>query len=240
MQNDEVIWGVIGINHCSYRTSTDSENFCRNPYNVTGLCNRRSCPLANSRYATIIEKEGVCYLYKKVPERAHTPKNLWERVKLLQNYEKALEQIQSHLEFWPGFLIHKNKQRFTKIVQYIIRKKKIEKHADTKIVIVKKKTERRERQREEHAERAAQIEIAIEKELFDRLKNGTYEDIYNYPPKLYNKWLDENEVEQVEYVEEEIAESDQEIEDLDQLIPKRKPKYEIEYEHEIDQLNKLY
>ena len=240
MQNDEVIWGVIGINHCSYRTSTDSENFCRNPYNVTGLCNRRSCPLANSRYATIIEKEGVCYLYKKVPERAHTPKNLWERVKLLQNYEKALEQIQSHLEFWPGFLIHKNKQRFTKIVQYIIRKKKIEKHADTKIVIVKKKTERREQQREEHAERAAQIEIAIEKELFDRLKNGTYEDIYNYPPKLYNKWLDENEVEQVEYVEEEIAESDQEIEDLDQLIPKRKPKYEIEYEHEIDQLNKLY
>ena len=175
-----------------------------------------------------------------MPERAHTPKHLWERVKLLQNYEKALEQIQSHLEFWPEFLIHKNKQRFTKIVQYIIRKKKIEKHADTKIVIVKKKTERRERQREEHAERAAQIEIAIEKELFDRLKNGTYEDIYNYPPKLYNKWLDENEVEQVEYVEEEIAESDQEIEDLDQLIPKRKPKYEIEYEHEIDQLSKLY
>ena len=240
MQNDEVIWGVIGTSHCSYRTSTDSESFCRNPYNVTGLCNRRSCPLANSRYSTIIEKEGVCYLYKKVPERAHTPKHLWERVKLLQNYEKALEQIQSHLEFWPEFLIHKNKQRFTKIVQYIIRKKKIEKHADTKIVIVKKKTERRERQREEHAERAAQIEIAIEKELFDRLKNGTYEDIYNYPPKLYNKWLDENEVEQVEYVEEEIAESDQEIEDLDQLIPKRKPKYEIEYEHEIDQLSKLY
>ena len=47
-------------------------------------------------------------------------------------------------------------------------------------------------------------------------------------------------MEQVEYVEEEIAESDQEIEDLDQLIPKRKPKYEIEYEHEIDQLSKLY
>lgn len=239
MQNDEVIWGVIGNNHCSYRTSTDSENFCRNPYNVTGLCNRRSCPLANSRYATIIEKAGVCYLYKKVPERAHTPKNLWERVKLLQNYEKALEQIQTHLEYWPEFLIHKNKQRFTKIVQYIIRKRKIEKHADTKIVIVKKKSERRERQREEHAERAAQIEIAIEKELFDRLKNGTYEDIYNYPPKLYNKWLDKNEVEEVEYVEEDIAESDQEIEDLDQLVPKR-PKYEIEYEHEIDQLSKLY
>lgn len=104
---------------------------------------------------------------------------------------------------------------------------------------VKKKTERRERQREEHAERAAQIEIAIEKELFDRLKSGTYEDIYNYPPKVYNKWLDENEVEEVEYVEEDIQESDQDIEDLDQLFHK-KPKYEIEYEQEIDQLNNLY
>jgi protein MAK16 len=239
MQNDEVIWGVIGSNHCSYRTSTATENFCRNPYNVTGLCNRRSCPLANSRYATIIEKEGVCYLYKKVPERAHTPKNLWERVKLLQNYEKALDQIQDHLEYWPEFLIHKNKQRFTKIVQYIIRKKKIQKHTDTNIVVVKKKTERREKQREEHAERAAQIEIAIEKELFERLKNGTYEDIYNYPPQLYNKWLDKNKVEEVEYVEEDIQESDQEIEDLDQLFQK-KSEYEIEYEHEIDQLNNLH
>ncbi|KAF7141716.1 hypothetical protein RHSIM_Rhsim06G0078600 [Rhododendron simsii] len=125
MQHDEVIWQVIRHNHCSFMTKITTGNFCRNPYNVTGICNRSSCPLANSRYATIRDHEGVFYLYMKTIERAYMPNKLWERVKLPRNYEKALEIIDKHMMYWPKYLVHKTKQRLTKMTQMRIRMRKL-------------------------------------------------------------------------------------------------------------------
>lgn len=131
-----------------------------------------------------------CYLYMKTIERAHSPKNLWQRVKLNRNYAKALTQLDTHLEFWPKFLVHKNKQRLTKITQYLIRMKRLALKVKPKLVTVPARTEKRERRREAKAESAANIDREIEKELLQRLQSGTYADIYNFPVKQYNKVRD--------------------------------------------------
>ena len=212
MQNDEIIWQVINHNFCSFKSKIAKEHaFCRNVYNVTGLCNKSSCPLANSRYATIREHDGRIYLYMKTIERAHTPKKLWERIKLSQNYTKALETVSEQLEHWPKALQHRNKQRLTKIYQYLVRSRRLKLKATSKLVSVNTKQEKLEGRREEKALKAAKLESSIKGELLERLKRGTYGEIYNFPEIAYNDALDEvtpedKEAQQLEVDEEEEEE----------------------------------
>nr|VDC82232.1 unnamed protein product [Brassica rapa] len=217
MQNDEVIWQAIRHNHCSYMAKIETGIFCRNPYNVTGICNRSSCPLANSRYATIRDHDGVFYLYMKTIERAHMPKNLWERIKLPRNYEKALELIDKHLLYWPKLLQHKVKQRLTKMTQIRIRTRKLNLKTRSnleKVMTMARRDIKREPRREEKALKAAQLEKSIETELLERLMKGVYPKILDYP-ELVQK---EVEVEEEEEEEEEEEPEIEYVEGYDELL----------------------
>lgn len=225
--SDEMIWQVINHQFCSYKAvigkaKSDKTTFCQHPYSVTGLCNRTSCPLANSLYATLREENGKVYLCMKTVERAHSPKNLWEKVLLSRNYAKALTQIDEHLQYFPKVLMHRNKQRLTKIHQYLLRmrKLKLKELAGHKAKIVQaptRKVAQREARREQKALVAAKITQKVEQELVDRLAKGTYGDMYNFAESSYTKALEQKETEEVE-TEEESEEEDsmvQYVEDMD-------------------------
>lgn len=234
------------------KTRTEKkQNFCRNEYNVTGLCNRQSCPLANSRYATIRQHptKATLYLYIKTAERAHMPSKMWEKIKLSNNYTKALEQIDERLIYWPNFMIHKCKQRLTRLTQVQIRMRKIaaeeERLGEKLVPRMAPKIRHREAARERKAERAAKLEKTIERELLERLRQGAYGDQpLNVSEDIWKKVLnameregagmrDEDMDEGIETDEEEEFESDAESD------PEKVVQYVSDIEESDEDLNDL-
>jgi protein MAK16 len=202
-----------------YHRTTKEQTFCRNEYNVTGFCNRQSCPLANSRYATVREQNGTLYLYMKTIERAHLPSKLWERIKLPQNYQAALKAIDDRLIYWPNFTIHKCKQRLTRLTQVAIRMRRLAKEearlGEKLVPKMAPKIKRRESTRERKAEVAAKLERTIERELIQRLRQGAYGDQpLNVSETIWKKVLNamerEGELVRDKDLDEGIAEEDEE------------------------------
>lgn len=195
MNHDDAMWNVMGQNFCSFKVKTHDEKvrFCRNPYNVTGLCQKGVCPLVNAQYATVIEHEDELYLYVKVAERAHLPRRQWEKIRLDKSFPAALAQIDDALQWWDQKLVNKVKARLLRLKQYLMRKRKLMMEPKVEYVSVNKRQEDKLLRREEKAEAAARIEVEIEKELLERLRSGVYEGVINYDKETFEKLLDEEE-----------------------------------------------
>ncbi|KAH6626937.1 ribosomal L28e protein family-domain-containing protein [Chaetomium sp. MPI-SDFR-AT-0129] len=239
--SDEIVWQIINQQFCAFKLkTTKGNNFCRNEYSVSGLCNRQSCPLANSRYATIrTSPKGTIYLYIKTIERSHMPSKWWEKIKLSKNYQEALQQIESRLQYFPKFLLHKCKQRLTRLVQVATRMRRIAAEearlGEQLVPKMAPKIKHREEARERKALMAAKLERTIERELLERLRQGAYGDMpLNCNANIWKKVLnaletegegvrdkdmdkgvedEEEEAESEEELEKEVEEEDEEEED---------------------------
>lgn len=176
---DENIWNLIGPKNkfCSFKMPTETEYLCKNENNVTGMCDFFSCPLANSKYATVREIKGRLYLFKKEPERVNTPNKQYEKILLNEFYDKALLEIEELLTFWDPALVHKCKQKLGKLTQYLIRKHEIETNEQkVKYIARRKKTLKLERGRSQKILDRLDIESEIKQELDFRLEEGLFGD----------------------------------------------------------------
>lgn len=206
MASDDVVWDIINHQFCSFKLKlpgnessvqkSTKSTFCRNEHNVSGLCNRISCPLANSRYATVRADPQTqrIYLYVKEVERTHLPSRWWEKIRLSRNAAKAQEQIELRLMHWTNFYRVKCMQRLQRLNQVRVRSQRLAKEeerlGETLVPRLAPKIRRREETRERKAEKAANIEKAIERELIERLRSGAYgEEPVNVDEKVWNKVL---------------------------------------------------
>jgi protein MAK16 len=172
---DKKIWEAIGNKKtCSFKLHTKLDTLCKNEYNVTGMCNEFSCPLANTKYATVRSINEELFLFVKEPERCHMPNKQYEKIKLSADYQEALTEIEKNLEFWDEEIIHKCKQRMTKLTEYHERIELVKETGQQELTVRKTKMNRREKIRALRALNSIDFENEIGNELLMRLETGIY------------------------------------------------------------------
>jgi len=164
---DDLVWNIIGKEQfCSFKQKKNNLNFCKNKYNLTGICFQKYCPLSNSKYATVIEREGVFFLFKKEKKNRNFPYKLWKKVTLSRNFVKAIQEININLAFWPKFFLFYVKKKYTKLTQILIRSRLLKLKTKKKILNTKKNLLKK-KYKEFEILKKIDIEKTIEHELLN-------------------------------------------------------------------------
>lgn len=169
--SDENIWKMIGgdKNYCTFKLKTDTVSLCKNKYNVTGMCDRASCPLANSKYATVREENGKLYAFLKEAERNNTPSERYEKIEI-----SDFNQIDDILKYFSKEIVHRCKQRYVKLNKCLERMKIIEEEGPVERVPKRRKHLRIERVRGKKEFMKLDIKKQVQEELIERMKMGMY------------------------------------------------------------------
>lgn len=223
---DKKIWDTIGNKKtCSFKLHTKLDTLCKNEYNVTGICDEFSCPLANTKYATVRSINEEMYLFIKEPERCNKPKMMYEQIKLSSDYNTALKEIEENLEFWDPKVIHKCKQRMTKLTEYHERIEYLKEHGKEEYTVRKTKMYRREKIRALKALNSINFEKEIGDEILMRLESGIYGEENK---EKYEKAVEKNIKKKKKRYVAEFEES-AEISDLPKKKKKEKKREEMQW-----------
>jgi len=181
-ENNDLVWDIIGENQfCCFKKKTIVKNFCKHEFNITGLCSRQSCPLANSKYATIIQQEGIFFLVQKDEKNLNFPNKIWKKIALSRNFGKAIQEINLNLAFWPKFFLYFAKLKLTRLTQIFLRFR-INELKKTKEFFLHKKSILFHKKNIGENFRKLEIEKSIEIELLNRLNLGVYGRLYSFLP----------------------------------------------------------
>lgn len=246
MNNDDSIWHCIGEDikgvgsFCAYKVKSvqDHALLCTNEYNLTGDCNRDSCPLANSQYGTIREFAGKITLHLKTVERAHLPSKMWENIELPKNRHKAFEIIDDRMVgYYKDEYIELCKKKYM-VMRTIIKRARKQKVAllQQKSTREHRKITKRELRREAAALQASRLNLKIENALLDRLQNGFYGELYDVGEQQLSDEVEESENE-LNLTETEAFNRD--IEFKEAMTESEEESYydeeEMEEDHEVPQ-----
>lgn len=203
---DKKIWDTIGgKKQCSFKIHTKTAQVCKNKYNLTGLCDEFSCPLANPEYATIRLIDQEIFLYVKNSEKLDKPAEVWEETNLGYDYTAALKTLEEKLKDYDENTLKRCKQKMTYFFECLVRMNEINEAPQEQLVVRKKKMNRREKVRALKALNTINFEKEIGEELMQRLKEGVYgeerkdmlemanEQAKNHKKKIYVADIEDSE-----------------------------------------------